>query len=201
MLLSGLWNRIIIVFCLEVTVSNRRLIEALSHGALTNPTVGPEQSHLHKRATPKAKAGCAVDPDGLLPGSQARRDGHAVTGMTAGMNMNKLGHGIILAFFGAACWLVWALLQLPLMVRVHGVAPQLPAFSRFCMGVGPIIVIGLALFATAYCVWVWFRKTENRASWVGFLATAKGSLFLITLPIVVAIYLPLVSALQFLPAK
>ena len=115
--------------------------------------------------------------------------------------MNKLAHGIILAFFGAACWLVWALLQLPLMVRVHGVAPQLPAFTKFCMTVGPSAVVGLAALATGYCVWVWSRKTENRTSWVGFLATATGSLFLMTLPIVVAIYLPLVVALQGLPAK
>ena len=115
--------------------------------------------------------------------------------------MNKLAHGIILAFFGAACWLVWALLQLPLMVRVHGVAPQLPAFTKFCMEVGPSFVGGLAALATAYCVWVWFRKAESRPSWVGFLATATGSLFLVSLPVVVAIYLPLVNALNTLPAK
>lgn len=115
--------------------------------------------------------------------------------------MNKILHGIILAFFGMACWLVWALLQLPPMVRLHGVQLQLPAFTRFCMGIGPLVITGLATLATGYCVWIWFRKTENRASWVGFLATATGSLFLVTLPIVVAIYLPLVNALSSLPAK
>jgi hypothetical protein len=121
-----------------------------------------------------------------------------------GQNMsksNRLAHGIILAFFGVACWLVWALLQLPPMVRLQGVPLQLPAFTRFCMGLGPSVIIGLATLATGYCVWVWFRKAETTRSWVGFLATATGSLFLITLPIVVAIYLPLVSALQSLPAK
>jgi hypothetical protein len=115
--------------------------------------------------------------------------------------MNKLAHGIVLAFFGAACWLVWALLQLPLMVRIHGIAPQLPAFTKFCMDVGPSFVGGLAALATAYCVWVWFRKAESRPSWVGFLATVTGSLLLVTLPVVVAIYLPLVNALNTLPAK
>ena len=114
---------------------------------------------------------------------------------------NKLAHGIVLVFFGVACSLVWALLQLPLMVRLHGVALQLPAFTRFCMGIGPSILVGLATLATAYCVWVWLMKTENARSWVGFLATATGSLFLLTLPIVVAIYLPLVNALQNLPAR
>ena len=119
---------------------------------------------------------------------------------------NKLAHGIVLAFFGVACWLVWALLQLPAMVmpamwRLHGPEFQLPAFTRLCTGLGPSVIISLGALATGYCVWVWFRKAETPRSWVGFLATATGSLFFITLPIVVAIYLPLVSALNSLPAK
>ncbi len=114
---------------------------------------------------------------------------------------NKLAHGIVLLFFGAACGMVWALLQLPLLVRLHGVALQLPAFTRFCMGVGPGVLIGLAALATGYCSWVWFRKPDSARSWVGFLAMATGSLFLLTLPIFVAIYLPLVHALQSLPVN
>ncbi len=69
------------------------------------------------------------------------------------------------------------------------------------MAVGPFVIIALATLATAYCVWVWCRKTETRASWVGFLATATGSLFLVTLPIALAIYLPLVNALQHVQVK
>jgi hypothetical protein len=115
--------------------------------------------------------------------------------------VNKLAHGVVLVLFGAACWFVWALLQLPAMVRVHGVALQLPAFTRLCMAMGPGIVIGLAAVATCYCLWVWFRKLDRQGSWVGFLATATASLFLVTLPIIVAIYLPLVAAFQSLPAK
>ena len=115
--------------------------------------------------------------------------------------LNKVAHGIILLLFGVACWLVWALLQLPAMVRVRGVGLQLPAFTRLCMALGPLVLVGLAAFATGYCIWVWLRKAETRRSWVGFLATATGSLFLVTLPIGVAIYLPLVNALQYLPAK
>jgi hypothetical protein len=115
--------------------------------------------------------------------------------------LNKIAHGIVLALFGVACALVWALLQLPPMVRVQGAQLQLPAFTRLCMALGPVVIIGLAMVATGYCLWVWFRKAENRRSCVGFLATATGSLFLVTLPIVVAIYLPLVNALQHLPAK
>jgi hypothetical protein len=115
--------------------------------------------------------------------------------------MNKIAHGIVLAFLGVACWLVWALLQLPAMIRLKGDELLLPAFTRLCMGVGPGVVVGLAALATLYCVWVWFRKAESRNSWVGFLATATGSLFLVTLPVVVAIYLPLINAVQRIPAK
>ena len=115
--------------------------------------------------------------------------------------MNKLAHGIILALFGAACWLVWALLQLPAMIRVHGVPRQMPAFTRLCVAVGPGIVTSLAAVAACYCLWVWFRKVDRQGSWVGFLATATASLFLVTLPVIVAIYLPLVDVLQNLPAR
>lgn len=115
--------------------------------------------------------------------------------------MNKFAHGIVLAFFGMACWLVWALLQLPLMVRLEGQELHLPAFTRFCMALGPTILIGLSTLAATYCIWIWLRKSETRRSWVEFLATATGTLFLVTLPVVVAIYLPLVLALQSLPAK
>lgn len=69
------------------------------------------------------------------------------------------------------------------------------------MALGPSVIIGLAVLGTGYCVWVWLRRAETRISWVGFLATATGSLFLVTLPVVVAIYLPLVNALNSLPAK
>jgi hypothetical protein len=115
--------------------------------------------------------------------------------------INKLAHAIVLAFFGMACWLVWVLLQLPPMVRLHGVELQLPAFTRFCMALGPSVLISLAVLGTGYCVWVWLRRAETPRSWVGFCATATGSLFLVTLPIVVALYLPLVNALNSLPAK
>jgi hypothetical protein len=115
--------------------------------------------------------------------------------------MNKFAHGVVLAFFGAACFLVWGLLQLPAMVRVHGASVQLPAFTRFCVDVGPIVVIGLAALATGYCLWVWFKKLDRPRSWVGFLATGTASLFFLTLVVLVAMYLPLVAALQSLPVK
>jgi hypothetical protein len=112
--------------------------------------------------------------------------------------LNKMAHGVVLALFGVACWLVWALLQLPRMVKVPGVELHLPAFTRLCMALGPVLLISLVALAAGYCLWVWVRKAETRRSWVSFLATATGCLFLVTLPIVVAIYLPLVDAFNHL---
>jgi hypothetical protein len=61
--------------------------------------------------------------------------------------------------------------------------------------------VALPIVATAYCLWVWIRKGENRNSWVAFLATATAALLFVTLPSIVAIYLPLVNALNHLPAQ
>ena len=115
--------------------------------------------------------------------------------------LNKVAHGVILALFWAACWLVWALLQLPLMIRMHGAPLPLPGFTILCRAVGPGLVIAMSALATGYCLWVWFSKRDRPGSWVGFLATATGSLFLVTLPVMVAIYLPLVGAIGSLPAR
>jgi fructose-specific phosphotransferase system IIC component len=115
--------------------------------------------------------------------------------------LNKLAHGIILAFFGVACWFVWVVLSLPSTVRLHGVELHLPLFTRVCIGLGTRIVVGLAIVATVYCLRVWIRKSDGRSSWVAFLATVTGALLLVTLPTIVAIYLPLVNALQHLAAQ
>jgi len=115
--------------------------------------------------------------------------------------MNKIAHGIVLGFCGVACGLIWALLQLPLMVRLRGIELQLPAFTRFCMSAGPFVLIGLAALGTGYCLWVWLGKAENRPSWMGFVATATGTLFLLSLPIIVAVYLPLVNALNHIGSR
>ena len=78
--------------------------------------------------------------------------------------LNEIAHGIVLALFAVACWLVWALLQLPAMVRVHGVQVQMPAFTRLCMAIGPAVMAGMATIATGYCVWVWLRKADHRTT-------------------------------------
>ena len=115
-------------------------------------------------------------------------------------NVNKFAHGIVLLFFGLACWFVWVLLRLPAMVGLRGIAYEPPAFTRFCMNVGPPVLLGFAVLATVYCLWVWFSHAETRKSWVGFLAVATAVLFVFMLPVIIALYLPLVDALHHVVA-
>jgi hypothetical protein len=118
--------------------------------------------------------------------------------------MNKMMHGVVLVLFGVACWFLSLMLKLPLMVqpataRLASVPPGqavLPAFTRLCMAAGPVLLGTLALLALGYCIYVWVRKAERQAPWVGFLATTMSALVLVLLPTVVAIYIPLVDFLN-----
>ncbi len=118
--------------------------------------------------------------------------------------MNKMLHAVVLVVFGGACWFVSLILKLPLMVqpataRLPSVPPGgavLPAFTRLCMGAGPILLAALALLALGYCSYVWVRKAERPAPWTGFLATTMSALVLVLLPTLVAIYIPLVDFLN-----
>ena len=118
--------------------------------------------------------------------------------------MNKMLHALVLMVFGGACWFLSLILRLPLMVqpmtaRLPSVAPGqavLPAFTRLCMVAGPILLTALALLALGYCIYVWVRKAERPASWIGFLASTMSALVLVLLPTVVAIYIPLVDFLN-----
>jgi hypothetical protein len=106
--------------------------------------------------------------------------------------MNKIIHGLVLAFFGPGCLFVWLILKLPAMVAVK-TGQALPAFTRFCMGLGPVLLAALAIAAAAYCIYVWIQKAQSRPSWIAFLATNMSALILVTLPTIIAIYLPIIS--------
>ena len=118
--------------------------------------------------------------------------------------MNKMLHAVVLVVFGGACWFVSLILKLPLMVqpmtaRLPSVLPGQavpPAFTRLCMGAGPILLGTLAFLALGYCLYVWARKPDRPAPWTGFLATTMSALVLVLLPTVVAIYIPLVDFLN-----
>jgi len=67
-------------------------------------------------------------------------------------------------------------------------------------GRGAGIVMGFAALATCYCLWVWFRKLD--AGVVGGISRHSDSVSVPRHPpVIVAIYLPLVAAIQSLPAK
>jgi hypothetical protein len=134
----------------------------------------------------------------LLKCPQVFRTITVVVVILKGKSMNKIAHGIVLVFFGLACWLTWATFKLPMMVKP---GLELPAFSKLCVSVGPAVVIGLAAFATAYCLWIWMQKGEGRNSWVAFLATTTSAIVLVTLPSVVATSLALINAVNRLPIK
>ena len=139
---------------------------------------------------------CGLLSQFTLPAVMNRVD----IGQTAKANtMNKVIHAVVLACFGAACWFICGILRLPMMVAVGG--RQLPAFTRFCMGVGPALAGGLAILAAAYCVWVWIRKADSRYPWVSFLATTMAALVLVMLPTIIAILLPLIDAVNHLASK
>ena len=109
--------------------------------------------------------------------------------------MNKFLHSVILAVFGVACGLVWLLMKLPLLL---GPRHPLPAFTELCVNLRPVMVV-LPILAAVYCLWIWFRKADRLPSWIGFFAVSMGILVLVTLPALVAAYLPLYSSLNQLP--
>ena len=109
--------------------------------------------------------------------------------------MNKMIHGVILAVFAAACWFVALILKLPVMVAQR-TGRGLPAFTRLCMQAGPPLLAALAVVALGYCLYVWVRKADQRPSWMAFLLTTMSALVLVMLPMVVAIYLPIVDSLN-----
>jgi hypothetical protein len=71
----------------------------------------------------------------------------------------------------------------------------LPAFTRFCLDLRPALY-ALPVLALVWCVIVWLRKTESRSSWVGFFAASASVILLAVFPTVIAMYLPLVRALE-----
>lgn len=121
--------------------------------------------------------------------------------------MNKILHALVLVVFVAACWFLSLILRLPLMVQPAAARLSsaesgqefLPAFTRLCMGVGPVLLAVLAFLALAYCIYVWLRKAERPMPCLGFLATSMSALVVVLLPTVVAIYIPLVAFLDRLP--
>jgi hypothetical protein len=108
--------------------------------------------------------------------------------------MKKIIHLITLLVFGVGCFCSWGILNL-LAGFFHNANLPLPAFTTFCVSLRPLLIV-LPIMAAVYCVWVWLRKADRVPSWIGFFAATTGSLVLVTLPAMVAAYLPLLAALN-----
>jgi hypothetical protein len=111
--------------------------------------------------------------------------------------MNKFAHTLILVVFGIACWFVWGILTL---ASHTGHGGQLPDFTRFCIGLRPGLMV-LPILAAVYCLWIWFRRADKLPSWVNFFAASTGVLVLVTLPTLIAAYLPLIAAVNDMARK
>lgn len=101
--------------------------------------------------------------------------------------MNKIIHGLVLVFFGIACFHLWALLR---MAERAMYDHRLPPFTQLCFQLRPALFV-LLLLALAWCGFVWFRKAESRSSWVGFFAVTTAVIILIVFPVVIGILLPI----------
>ena len=113
---------------------------------------------------------------------------------------NLIIHGLILLFFSVVCWLLWAILHFPQMMKAAMQGAQLPAFTRLIVSCGDYLAVP-PLLALIYCGYVWMRKANVRSSWTGFFATTTAVLILITLPTLFAVLLPVIAFMQQLVSK
>ena len=106
---------------------------------------------------------------------------------------NLVIHALILIFFSIVCWFLWALLHVPEMMMAAIVPRQLPAFTRLVVGCGLRFLAVPPLLALVYCMYVRLRRSHPKSSWIGFFAITTALLILITLPVILAILLPVID--------
>ncbi len=109
--------------------------------------------------------------------------------------MNKAIHGLIVVVFAISCLCLWGMLSIVghLTARM-----SLPGFTQFCVGLKPLLYV-LPILAAGYCGYVWCSKEGARRSWVGFFAGTMSALVLVTMPTILATWLPLIDVLARLP--
>jgi len=117
----------------------------------------------------------------------------------AKVNRNPRGlviHGLIFIFFSIVCWFLWGILHVPDMVysayAFGQQVPALPAFTRLFVGLRSFLTVP-PLLALVYCVYVWMQKSHAKNSWMGFFASTTAVLILFTIPILLAVLLPVID--------
>ena len=113
--------------------------------------------------------------------------------------INKVIHGTIVACFGFACLCLWAMNSLSLLWFEHAQV-DLPLPTRLVIAARPLFWL-LPTLAAAYCLFVWFAKSDRRNSWVGFFAATVGALVLMSFSTVISICLPLISLMKLIALK
>jgi len=122
---------------------------------------------------------------------------------------NRFLHLLILVYFTSGCWLLWACLKVsqltePMAARAHNLAGVAyngaPMFTRLFWGMMPLWYLP-PLFAALYCIYVWTRKSAVRSSWFAFFSFTTAFMFLLLIPILIAAELPVISYLNWLPAR
>ncbi|MGC9943739.1 MAG: hypothetical protein ABSE48_18080 [Verrucomicrobiota bacterium] len=111
--------------------------------------------------------------------------------------MNKLAHTLVLAVFGIACWFDCGILKL---ASHSGHTGQLPMFTLLCVNLRPVVSV-LPIMAAAYCLLNLFRKAERLPSWISFFAATISVLVLVTLPTLIAAYLPMLNTINKLASR
>jgi len=107
--------------------------------------------------------------------------------------MNKVIHGLVAAVFGITClFLSW---MLTLVSRLQ--QETLPPFTRFCVGVRPLLLV-LPVLALGYCFYVWFNRNDTHKSWFGFFAGTMMVLVLVMTPTMIAAWLPVLHLTKVL---
>lgn len=108
--------------------------------------------------------------------------------------MNKFIHVLIAAGFAFACTCLWGMLNLMSNVMfARSIIP--PAFTQFCIGMKPVFVV-LPIVAAAYCLYVCIRKSDSARHWVSFFAATVGSLVVVMLPTLLAVWLPMIQLID-----
>ncbi len=107
-------------------------------------------------------------------------------------------HGLTLMMLSVGCFFLWGMLQLPRMM-VGNTGLPLPAFTNLLINLKGFLVVPPVL-AAVYFLFIWFRRTILRHSWVGFFATSVGILILLTIVTTVALLLPIIDRMNHLPA-
>ncbi|MCX6928603.1 MAG: hypothetical protein NT154_36140 [Verrucomicrobia bacterium] len=107
--------------------------------------------------------------------------------------MKKLTCALVLGVFGSCCWLAWAMLTL--MFDVKNAGRALPYFTDLCITLRPGL-IALPLIAAAYYLWLWFRKEERIARWLGFVVATMTTLMFLVLPAMSTSYLIMIDQVK-----